>query len=146
MDSLRWTSSETVLTTSTSCSQTSTCLVCSPKALPCKLLAAERAAKRDAAVQPNACLRCRADMDGFKLLEHIGLELGLPVISALPLYRPLSVCTILGAPSMMRRLAHLGHLFARLKALACAFACRRIGAIISPLCKLHNDCVTLALQ
>ena len=98
MDSLRWTSSETVLTTSTLCSQTSTCLVCSPKALPCKLLAAERAAKRDAAVQPNACLRRRADMDGFKLLEHIGLELGLPVISALPPSPPLICLHHFGRP------------------------------------------------
>jgi len=28
--------------------------------------------------------RFAADMDGFKLLEHIGLELDLPVISAHP--------------------------------------------------------------
>lgn len=99
MDSLRWTSSETVLTTSTWCSQTSTCLVCRPQALPCKLPAAERAAECDAAVQPSACLRCRADMDGFKLLEHIGLELGLPVISALPAFPPLICLHNPGAPS-----------------------------------------------
>ena len=60
------------------------------EALPCKLSAAERAAKCATAEQPNACLRCHADMDGFKLLEHIGLELGLPVISAPPPL-PLSV-------------------------------------------------------
>lgn len=30
---------------------------------------------------PNVLFSCSADMDGFKLLETIGLEMGLPVIS-----------------------------------------------------------------
>ena len=52
----------------------------------CLQVAAEAALQRPLSLPTAAVLLWRsifcADMDGFKLLEHIGLELDLPVISA----------------------------------------------------------------